>query len=96
MTGCLAQRYQDEILKLIPEVDAVLGTTAEDSIGEVLRKLSEGEKPEKAVIENPDLVPSAARQVLTFGSFVGYLKIAFRWSRFLRMREDLRLREPKS
>lgn len=76
VTGCLAQRYQDEILKLIPEVDAVLGTTAEDSIGEVLRKLSEGEKPEKAVIENPDLVPSAARQVLTFGSFVGYLKIA--------------------
>ncbi len=75
VTGCLAQRYQDEILKLIPEVDAVIGTTA-DSVGEVLRKLSGGEKPEKAVVANPDLVPSAARQVLTFGSFVGYLKIA--------------------
>ena len=76
VTGCLAQRYQDEILKLIPEVDAVIGTTAEDSVGEVLRKLSRGEKQEKALVANPDLVPSATKQVLTFGSFVGYLKIA--------------------
>lgn len=76
VTGCLAQRYQDEILKLIPEVDAVIGTTAEDSVGEVLARLSGGEKQEKAIVANPDLTPSAARQVLTFGSFVGYLKIA--------------------
>lgn len=76
VTGCLAQRYQDEILKQIPEVDAVIGTTAEDSVGEVLARLSGGEKPEKALIANPDLVPSKTRQVLSFGSFVGYLKIA--------------------
>lgn len=76
VTGCLAQRYQDDILKQIPEVDAVIGTTAEDSVGEVLARLSGGEKQEKALVANPDLVPSKARQVLTFGSFVGYLKIA--------------------
>ncbi len=76
VTGCLAQRYQDEILKLIPEVDAVVGTTAEDSIGQVLEALEKGQKPEKALLEHPDLPPSRARQVMTLGSFVGYLKIA--------------------
>lgn len=76
VTGCLAQRYQDEILKLIPEVDAVIGTTAEASIGDVLQRLAKGEKPECAVTADPSLAPSAARQVLTFGSAVGYLKIA--------------------
>ncbi len=76
VTGCLAQRYQDEVLKLIPEVDAVIGTTAEDSVGKVLSQLEAGEKPEKAILENPDITPSAARQILSLGSFVGYLKIA--------------------
>ncbi len=76
VTGCLAQRYQDEILKLIPEVDAVIGTTAEASVGDVLQRLAKGEKPDGAVTADPSLAPSAARQVLTFGSAVGYLKIA--------------------
>ena len=76
VTGCLAQRYQDEILKLIPEVDAVIGTTAEASVGEVLQKLAQGEKIEQAVLADPDLAPQDTRQVLTFGSAVGYLKIA--------------------
>lgn len=76
VTGCLAQRYQDEILKLIPEVDAVIGTTAEASVGEVLQKLAQGEKIEQAILADPDLAPQDTRQVLTFGSAVGYLKIA--------------------
>lgn len=76
VTGCLAQRYQDEILRLIPEVDAVIGTTAEASVGEVLQKLAQGEKIEQAVLADPDLAPQDTRQVLTFGSAVGYLKIA--------------------
>ncbi len=73
VTGCLAQRYQDEILKLIPEVDAVIGTTAEGSVGEVLKSLSKGEKVESAVLADPSLAPENTRQVLTFGSTVGYL-----------------------
>ena len=36
VTGCLAQRYQDEILKDIPEVDAVLGPPAEEKLTQVL------------------------------------------------------------
>ncbi len=76
VTGCLAQRYQDEILKLIPEVDAVIGTTAEGSVGDVLQSLSKGEKIDSAVMADPSLAPENTRQVLSFGSAVGYLKIA--------------------
>ncbi|MBQ7678369.1 MAG: 30S ribosomal protein S12 methylthiotransferase RimO, partial [Butyrivibrio sp.] len=36
VTGCLAQRYQEEILTQIPEVDAVLGLAAEENIAETL------------------------------------------------------------
>ena len=38
VAGCLAQRYRDEVLKEFPEVDAVIGTTAFDSIAEVVRE----------------------------------------------------------
>lgn len=76
VTGCLAQRYQDEILKELPEVDAVVGTTAESGIGDVLDRLTRGERQERAVTADPDLVPDDTPQVLTLGSHVGYLKIA--------------------
>ncbi|MBO4799487.1 MAG: 30S ribosomal protein S12 methylthiotransferase RimO, partial [Lachnospiraceae bacterium] len=39
VTGCLAQRYADEIRKELPEVDAVVGTTAYDNIGNVLDRV---------------------------------------------------------
>ena len=76
VTGCLAQRYRDEILKELPEVDAVIGTTAEDSLGEVLQSLEKGDRPVGAVVADPDLAPSPQPQLLTLGSHVGYLKIA--------------------
>ena len=41
VTGCLAQRYKEEIIEEIPEVDAVLGTTSFDDIIEALIKLLE-------------------------------------------------------
>ena len=41
--GCLAQRYQDEIQKEIPEVDAIVGTTATDAIVEALEEVLSGE-----------------------------------------------------
>ncbi len=44
VTGCLAQRYQDEVLKEIPEVDAVLGTTAYGQLPQVLERLLEGQE----------------------------------------------------
>ena len=44
VTGCLAQRYQKEIIKEIPEVDAVLGTGSWDELIGALDKAFEGEK----------------------------------------------------
>lgn len=38
VTGCLAERYQDEILKEIPEVDAVIGIGADSDIAKVCLK----------------------------------------------------------
>lgn len=38
VTGCLTQRYQDEVKKEIPEVDAILGTNSYDSIVEALEE----------------------------------------------------------
>lgn len=38
VTGCLAQRYHDELIKEIPEIDAILGTGNFDQIAEVIRK----------------------------------------------------------
>ena len=40
VTGCMAQRYKEEITKEIPEVDAVLGTT---SYGDIVKALNEAE-----------------------------------------------------
>ena len=38
VTGCLAQRYQQEIIDEIPEVDAVLGTTSYDKIVDAIEE----------------------------------------------------------
>ena len=75
VTGCLAQRYQREILEEIPEVDAVLGTTSYDKIAEAIEKaLAEG-----GVLQVDDLsalpLPEAERLVTTGGHYA-YLKIA--------------------
>ena len=42
VTGCLGERYAEDILKEIPEVDAVIGTSASDSIVEVVEKAIKG------------------------------------------------------
>ena len=39
VTGCMAQRYKDEVLKEIPEVDAVLGTSAQEEIAKALEEV---------------------------------------------------------
>ena len=76
VTGCLAQRYRDEILRQIPEVDAVIGTTAQSGLGQVLDELTQGRAPEGAVLADPDRPVDTQPQLLTLGSHVGYLKIA--------------------
>ena len=75
VTGCMAQRYKEEIIQEIPEVDAVLGTT---SYGEILKAM-EVAKAGKHFQEFKDidyLPEDLGRRVLTTGGHYGYLKIA--------------------
>lgn len=75
VTGCLAERYRQEIIDEIPEVDAVLGTTAYDKILDAVDKALEG----KHFLEMEDLqalpVVDTKRQITTGGHFA-YMKIA--------------------
>ncbi|MGN0506032.1 MAG: 30S ribosomal protein S12 methylthiotransferase RimO [Lachnospiraceae bacterium] len=75
VTGCLAQRYKKEILTEIPEVDAVLGTTASDKIVEVIREVLEGKQTECYADLDALPLPETAR-VNTTGGYYSYLKIA--------------------
>ena len=75
VTGCLAQRYQSEILTEIPEVDAVLGTTAIDKIVETIEQVLEGKQVEKYADLQALPLPETNR-VNTTGGYYSYLKIA--------------------
>lgn len=78
VTGCMAQRYKDEIFEALPEVDAVVGTGDFERIGEVIKRLLQGEKSVKLVTDKNNLLDennSFKRIVTTTGGF-GYLKIA--------------------
>lgn len=75
VTGCLAQRYQSEILKEIPEVDAVLGTTATDKIVEAIEEALNGEKTEHYADLQALPLPETNR-INTTGGYFSYLKIA--------------------
>lgn len=75
ITGCLAQRYRDEIFAELPEVDAVVGTTAYDKIVEAVQKALEGK--ETIVEEDIDALPvPKAKRLVTTGGHYAYLKIA--------------------
>lgn len=75
VTGCLAQRYRQEILDEIPEVDEVLGTTAIDQIIRAVDQALEGKKEVILSDLNALPLPDARRAVSTGGHFA-YLKIA--------------------
>lgn len=75
VTGCLAQRYRQEILDEIPEVDEVLGTTAIDQIIRAVDQALEGKKEVILSDLNALPLPDAKRVVSTGGHFA-YLKIA--------------------
>lgn len=73
--GCLAQRYKNEIQEEIPEVDAILGTTAIDQIVDALDEVLKGES--KNHLESIDRAPVYdKKRVVTTGGHYAYLKIA--------------------
>ena len=75
VTGCLAQRYQQEILDEIPEVDAVLGTTSYDKITEAVEEALTGNGHVEVTDINALPLVDEKRLVTTGGHFA-YLKIA--------------------
>lgn len=75
VTGCMAQRYKEDIQKEIPEVDAVLGTSSYDEINNVIDSVLQGQKQVKmkdldymTLVETP--------RINTTGGYYSYLKIA--------------------
>ena len=74
-TGCLAQRYHEEIREEIPEVDAILGTTAIEHIVEAVEEVLAGEKSEH-LEDIQYLAATTGRRVVTTGGHFAYLKIA--------------------
>ena len=75
VTGCLAQRYKQEIIDEIEEVDAVIGTTAYDEIFDVVRKTLDG-KRELDIQDVDRLIEMDAKRVVTTGGHYAHLKIA--------------------
>ena len=75
VTGCLAQRYRQEIIDEIPEVDAVLGTTSFDHIIEAVEEALKGQNLLK-FDDLQKLVKSENHRILTTGGHYAHLKIA--------------------
>ena len=75
VTGCMAQRYKEEIIQEIPEVDAVLGTTSYMDILKAIDEACEGRHFQEFRDIN-ELPEDSGRRVLTTGGHYGYLKIA--------------------
>lgn len=75
VTGCMAQRYKEEIIEEIPEVDAVLGTTSYMDILKAIDEACEGRHFQEFRDIN-ELPEDSGRRVLTTGGHYGYLKIA--------------------
>lgn len=76
--GCLAQRYQEEIQKEIPEVDAILGTTAIDAIADALDEVLSGRSQNHLEDINRTLADTnfSRNRIVTTGGHYAYLKIA--------------------
>ena len=76
VTGCLAQRYRDEIFQEIPEVDAVLGSSSYDLIVDTIDKVLHGEK-NITLDKGLDYLPLGIKErMVTTGNYTAYLKIA--------------------
>ncbi|MDE5780214.1 MAG: 30S ribosomal protein S12 methylthiotransferase RimO [Lachnospiraceae bacterium] len=76
VAGCLAQRYKTEIIKEIPEVDAVIGTASTEAILDIVEKLNKDN--EKIELYDSLDKPATAdkKRVITTGGHYAFLKIA--------------------
>lgn len=74
VTGCLAERYQDEILKEMPEVDAVVGIGSNRDIVKICQKTLVGIKT--STFENKCYLPLDDKRIVSTPSHWAYLKIS--------------------
>ena len=76
VAGCLAHRYQDEIIKELPEVDAFVGTSSYDKIADMINSVLE-EKGISNFVEDANRMPMVeADRIVTTPGYYEYLKIA--------------------
>ena len=75
VTGCLGERYQQEMHKELPEVDAVIGIGANGEIAELLTKMMEEGRYVESFPEKENM-PLCGGRVLTTPSYFAYVKIA--------------------
>ncbi|CUX69538.1 Ribosomal protein S12 methylthiotransferase RimO [Clostridium sp. C105KSO15] len=76
VTGCLAQRYKQEIIDEIPEVDGILGTSTYDEISHVLAEALGGKEHVQRFHELDELPEVETERILTTGGHYAFLKIA--------------------
>ncbi len=74
VTGCLAERYRDEVLERMPEVDCVLGTGSIDKIYEAVQAAYNGQR--YTAFDDVDKAPFLNERVITTPEYFAYLKIA--------------------
>lgn len=74
VTGCMAERYQEEVMRELPEVDAVIGIGANAEIAEVVERALHGERTER--FPHKEELPLAGERVQTTPPYYSYLKIA--------------------
>ncbi len=74
VTGCLAERYRDEVMREMPEVDALLGTGSVHDIVEAIEAISRGEK--YSSFKDKNEVELGGDRIVTTGDAMAYLKIS--------------------
>lgn len=74
VTGCMAERYREEIRKELPEADAVVGIGANTEIADIIRQTLEGQNPESFPPKNR--LPLYGERVHSTPSYFSYIKVA--------------------
>ncbi len=75
VTGCMVQRYRDEIFNQLPEIDAIVGINDYHEIVDIIKKVNVGEKNISLVSESSQNMVNTER-ILSTPSYFAYLKIA--------------------
>lgn len=80
VTGCLSQRYAEELFNELPEADAIAGVEVYDEIGSIIKRVMNGERFIMLERSKPDVIYTSKEtflpRILTTPSYMAYLKIA--------------------